>query len=295
MVISRITSGLGNQLFQYACGRAVSLRHGVPLKLDLGNFREFQNRRYGLDAFKIAAAEATPGEVRDALQTDTFWHRLTTPRARLRVLRERGFGFDETVLRAGPDAYLSGYWQSPKYFADCETQLRRELTWWMPPPAETRRFLGNMDEQTAVAVHVRRGDYVNNPGYAKRFGALPPGYYERALAYLAERVENLHAFVFSDEPAWVKIHFPKTVPLTAVEGNAATEDLRLMAACRYHVVANSTFSWWGAWLAPFPGKTVLAPDPFFQDPKLPDRDLVPADWVRIPTQKLPESFELSGS
>lgn len=282
MVISRITSGLGNQLFQYACGRAVSLRHGVPLKLDLGNFRDFQARRYGLDAFKIAAAEATTDEIRELLQTDTFWRRLTTPRARRRVLRERGFAFDETVLRAGPDVYLSGYWQSPAYFADCEITLRRELTWWMPPPTETVRILEKMDETTAVAVHVRRGDYVSNPGYAKRFGVLPPAYYERALGHLAERVEGLRAFVFSDEPAWVKIHFPENVPLTVVEGNPAAEDLRLMAACRYHVIANSTFSWWGAWLAPFPDKTVLAPARFFNDPNLPDRDLVPADWVRIP-------------
>lgn len=282
MVISRITSGLGNQLFQYACGRAVSLRHGVPLKLDLGNFGEHQNRRYGLDAFKIAATKATPDEVRGALQTDTFWHRLTTPRPQRRVLRERMFAFDETVLGAGPDVYLSGYWQSPKYFADVETQLRHELTWWMPPPAETLRLLQKMNDTVAVAVHVRRGDYVSNPGYAKRFGALPPTYYERALGYLAERVEGLHAFVFSDEPAWVKIHFPKNLPLTVVEGNPAPEDLRLMAACRHHVVANSTFSWWGAWLAPFADKRVLAPARFFNDPKLPDRDLVPEDWVRIP-------------
>mgnify|MGYP002778031754 CR=1 FL=1 len=281
MVISRITSGLGNQLFQYACGRAVSLRHGVPLKLDLQNFREFQARRYGLDAFNIRAEEATPDEVRKVLQTDTLWHRLTTPRARRRVLREQGFAFDETVLRAGPDVYLSGYWQSVKYFADAEAQLRRELTWWMPPLAETLRFLQKMDETAAVAVHVRRGDYVSNPGYARRFGALPPAYYERALGYLAERISTLHAFVFSDEPAWVKIHFPKTVPLTIVEGNPAAEDLRLMAACRYHVIANSTFSWWGAWLAPFADKTVLAPERFFNDPTLPDRDLVPREWVRI--------------
>lgn len=282
MVISRITSGLGNQLFQYACGRAVSLRQGVPLKLDLGNFRDFQNRRYGLDAFRIEATEATPDEIRELLNTDTFWHRLTTPPARRRVRHEQGFAFDETILQAGPDVYLSGYWQSPRYFADGEAALRRELTWWMPPPAETRRFLEKMDDRTAVAVHVRRGDYVSNPGYAKRFGALPPTYYERALGYLADRVEGLHAFVFSDEPAWVKIHFPQTVPLTIVEGNPATEDLRLMAACRYHVIANSTFSWWGAWLAPFPDKTVLAPARFFNDPNLPDRDLVPDDWVRIP-------------
>jgi len=283
MVISRITSGLGNQLFQYACGRAVSLRHGVPLKLDLGNFREFQTRRYGLDAFKIKATEATPDAIREFLKTDTHWHRLTTPRARRRVLRERGFAFDETVLHAGPDVYLSGYWQSPKYFDDCQEALRRELTWWLPPPAETLRFLEKMDETTAVAVHVRRGDYVSNPGYARRFGALPPAYYERALGYLADRVEGLRAFVFSDEPAWVKIHFPKKIPLTVVEGNPAPEDLRRMAACRYHVVANSTFSWWGAWLAPFADKTVLAPDRFFQDPNLPDRDLVPGEWVRIPS------------
>jgi hypothetical protein len=282
MVISRITSGLGNQLFQYACGRAVSLRHGVPLKLDLGNFREFQNRRYSLDAFKIEATEATPDEIRDLLKTDTFWHRLTTPRGHRHVLRERGFAFDETVLRAGPDVYLSGYWQSPRYFADAGTQLRRELTWRLPPPAETLRVLEKMDAETAVAVHVRRGDYVSNPGYAKRFGALPPAYYARALGYLAERVQGLHAFVFSDEPAWVKVHFPKTVPLIVVEGNPAPEDLRLMAACRSHVVANSTFSWWGAWLAPFPDKTVLAPVRFFNDPNLPDRDLVPENWVRIP-------------
>ncbi len=282
MVISRITSGLGNQLFQYACGRAVSLRHGVELKLDVQNFKDYKNRRYALDAFAIHATEATPDEVQAMLKTNTLWHRLTTPRARRRVLREQGMGFDEAVLRAGPDVYLSGYWQSPRYFQDVEPQLRGELTWRLPPPPESSRVLEKIGATTAVAVHVRRGDYVSNPEYAKRFGALPLVYYERALTHLGERFANLHAFVFSDEPDWIKANFPKKWPLTVVEGNAAPEDLRLMAACRCHVIANSTFSWWGAWLAPFADKIVLAPERFFYDPALPDRELVPDNWTRIP-------------
>ncbi len=281
MVISRITSGLGNQLFQYACGRAISLRHGVPLKLDLQNFQDYKNRRYALDAFALEATEATPDEVNEFLKNDTLWQRLTTPRARRRVRRETGFSFDETILRAGPDAYLSGYWQSPRYFEDTETELRRELVWRKSPPPSTQDFLEKIATTKAVAVHVRRGDYVSSPGYAKRFGVLPMAYYERALRYLAERETDLHAFVFSDEPGWVKVNFPRLIPFSVVEGNEATEDLRSMAACRRHVIANSTFSWWGAWLAPFSDKTVLAPARFFNDPTLPDRDLVPGGWVRI--------------
>lgn len=281
MVISRITSGLGNQLFQYACGRALSLRHGVPLKLDLQNFQDFKNRRYALDVFALEATEAAPEEVREFLKNDTLWQRLRTPRAKRRVRRETGLGFDETILRAGPDVYLSGYWQSPRYFEDVETELRRELVWRKPPRPSTQDFLEKISATKAVAIHVRRGDYVSNPGYAKRFGALPLAYYERALRHLAERETDLHAVIFSDEPVWVKVNFPRLIPFTVAEGNEATEDLRVMTACRRHVIANSTFSWWGAWLAPFPDKTVLAPARFFNDPILPDRDLVPEEWVRV--------------
>ncbi|MBC7893497.1 MAG: alpha-1,2-fucosyltransferase [Sphingobacteriaceae bacterium] len=281
MVISRITSGLGNQLFQYACGRALSLCQGVPMKLDLQNFQDFKNRRYALNALALKATEATPEEVNEFLKNDTPWQRLVMPRARRRVRRETGFGFDETLLRAGPDVYLIGYWQSPRYFEDVESEIRRELVWRIPPPPPTQAVLEKISAPKTVSIHVRRGDYVSNPGYAKRFGALPLTYYERALQYLAERETDLHGVIFSDEPAWVKATFPQLIPFTVVEGNEATEDLRLMTACRRHVIANSTFSWWGAWLAPFPDKTVLAPARFFNDSTLPDRDLVPEAWVRI--------------
>ncbi|MCY7350061.1 MAG: alpha-1,2-fucosyltransferase [Cytophagaceae bacterium] len=281
MVISRITSGLGNQLFQYACGRAVSLRHGVPLKLDLQNFTQHKNRRYALDAFAIEATEATPGEVRMALRYDTFWHRALTPRTHQRVLRERTMRVDPAVLQAGPEVYLAGYWQSPTYFEDVETEIRREFTWKIPFPPQSVRWLEQIDQKNAVAIHVRRGDYVSNPDYARRFGTLPLSYYERALRYLAERLEGLHGFVFSDEPDWVKANFPTTIPLTIVQGNTDTEDLRLMSACRYHVIANSTFSWWGAWLNPHADKLVLTPARFFHDPKLNTQDLLPERWIRV--------------
>lgn len=281
MVISRITSGLGNQLFQYACGRAISLRHGVLLKLDLQNFTQHKNRRYALNAFVIETPEATPREVREALRADTFWHRMLTTRSRQRVLRERTMRFDPAVLEAGPDVYLAGYWQSPKYFQDVDHEIRREFTWNKPPPPQSAVWLEEIDKRPAVSIHVRRGDYVSNPDYARRFGALPLNYYEHALRYLADRFEGLHGFVFSDEPEWVKANFPPTIPLTIIVGNPATEDLRLMAGCRHHVIANSTFSWWGAWLNPHPDKLVLTPKNFFHDPKLDTRDLLPEAWIKI--------------
>ena len=139
----------------------------------------------------------------------------------------------------------------------------------------------------AICVHIRRGDYVSDPATARVHELCPPAYYRKGLALAASRLARPKAFVFSDDPNWVRANFSAPVPMTVVDINApgdACWDLSLMAACRSFVIANSSLSWWAAWLGSAPEKRVIAPESWFKDPGKNTDDLIPAGWARISTE-----------
>lgn len=295
MIIVRLAGGLGNQMFQYALGRALALRHGVPLLLDLEPLQDrtprparqrFVFREYGLDLFAIVASVARRADV-------PFRHRLHGP-GRLRLMvdalarrllphpgLERSYRFDPRVLALGPDAYLDGYWQSPRYFAGIEERLRNELTLKATLSPATARLRDEIAGHAALCVNVRRGDFVASAFH----GVLDAEYYRAAVAHLRESVAIAHAYVFSDEPLWCAAHLRLPVPATVVghehAGDRFGEYLALMAACRHFVIPNSTFGFWAAWSGRHPDKQVVAPRRWFADPTIDTRDLVPEDWTRL--------------
>jgi len=285
--------GMGNQMFQYALGRHLSLRHGVPLKLDLSGFDAQAPgdtpRRYALGNFRITAEAATSEEVdrvtgraqrgaRRILRRLGRWLRDRTGSA---VVAERSMRFDPAVLDASPPAYLTGWWASPLYFRGIEETIRKDFALRNPPSgrnAELARFI--LDGES-VSVHVRRGDYVTNPATRRVHGVCSPEYYRQALASIKVQVPDVRAFAFSDEIAWVRENMVLDAPTTHVDVNGPDdghEDLRLMTLCRHHIIANSTFSWWGAWLCSHRAKKVIAPRRWSNDPAVDTRDLFPPDW-----------------
>lgn len=286
MIYIRLVGGLGNQLFQYACARAVALRHGVELVLDTRELsRGASHAIYGLDRFAIAArveADERLPPARNRLFLYALWR---TGFGRPRFLRERGLGVNPRVLAAGDDTYLHGYFQSQDYFSDALGKIRAELRIITPPSAENQAWLDRiMADEGAVSVHLRRGDYVKVKKGNATHGTCDESYYRAAIAAISAR-NNMRprAYVFSDDPDWARAHLDLGVE-TAVLGHNGPmqhyEDLRLMAACRHHVIANSTFSWWGAWLNPSLTKTVVAPKRWFAKEKLVNPDILPAGWIR---------------
>ena len=285
MIVVALNGGVGNQLFQYAAARALALRLGVPVGLDRRWYDGRRGRRYALDRFAIRPEPVDP----DALpfrDGRILGHLLSGLGGRFGIYRESGLAFDQRLLDLPDGSYLRGVFQCERYFADQEATIRRDLAFADPPDADSRATLEAIGGSLAVSLHVRRGDYVSNPRIATVHGTLAADYYRRAADLIAARCGGDPSFfVLSDDPAWAAENLQLGFPTRTVDHNddrQATEDLRLMAACRHHILANSSFSWWGAWLNPSAEKIVVAPRPWFRDRSLDDSSIVPERWIRLP-------------
>jgi|APLak6261664640_1056046.scaffolds.fasta_scaffold03361_2 hypothetical protein len=288
MLVTRIIGGLGNQMFEYATARAASLRVGVPLKLDLSGFETYSLHAYGLNNFNIVEDVARQsdyfiGSPKSLLERIKRYSRCIV---QLECYRENGLSFDSKVLELSDNTYLDGYWQCERYFLDFENQIRNDFSLRFTPDAVNQKYLDSINSVNAVSVHIRRGDYVSNSTVNEIHGVCGLDYYQRAVEYLRSHIqsENLHFFVFSDDPDWVKKNIDLGLATTFVSHNDASknyEDMRLMSACKHHIIANSSFSWWGAWLNSSKNKIVIAPDLWFLSPSLSSVDITPATWVRL--------------
>jgi len=199
-------------------------------------------------------------------------------------LKERGHHFQNLESPGSHKTiYLSGYWQSEKYFDDVSGIIREEFQLKNEPAGLNLELVRAMRGSQAVSLHVRRGDYVSNPIAASYHGVCSLEYYRTAIKLIEEKVANPKFYVFSDDIPWCKenLRFPQ--PATYVDHNSDEpfEDLRLMSFCKHFIIANSSFSWWGAWLSRNQEKIVLAPKKWFLTREKDDRDQVPANWIRI--------------
>lgn len=275
-------SGLGNQLFQYAAGRAVAERTNTRLRFDLSYIGHEPDRPYALGDFHIRA-EVVDGEPKELefIADHDAENAYVRDRFASTVVREDDVARDpERLTTAQPGTFLAGYWQCTRYFAGFEAQVRRELR-----PRKTKNLSAGRKRIAAVpesvAVHVRRGDYVSDEGSAATFGALDPDYYRHAAALVLEQRPNAEFFVFSDEPEWCRQSLDLPGPMHLISGeNEPFEDLMLMGACSDVIVANSTFSWWGGWLADRPGAIIVAPEVGFRVERLNNRRFYLDHWQR---------------
>lgn len=293
-IVARVNGGLGNQFFQYAMARALALRHDAELHLDLRFFN--RDGEHTARPFELALTNAR-FRIADAAMLERFSPEPATgaiARAARRVrqslssiqqVRERSFAFDPSATRIKGDTYVDGHWQSEKYFADHEAAIRAELSFKGPlsmRSSELERAIRN--EDCAVSVHVRRGDYVSQAAANAYHGTCEPAYYQQAMETLAQYHRASRYYVFSDDPAWARANVQFDAPVEFVDHNNGADswqDLQLMSRCRQHVIANSSFSWWGAWLNPARDKRVVAPRRWFRDPAIDTHDLIPASWSRI--------------
>jgi hypothetical protein len=291
-------------MFQYAAGRALALKTGSRLILDATVCTLPKARRaYALEGYALAAETRFDGYAYPPRQSAARFPAPQRPRwveRAAQVLRvpmpisraagansflvfaEDSFDFDADFWKCGPQTYLVGYWQSERYFSEVADVIRRELSYLRTPDAANALWLARIRACNAVCVHVRRGDYLL-PAHFGYHGLCSAGYYQRALRLIRQRVANPQFFVFSDDWSWCREHLADedTVIVDANKPDAGSDELRLMAACRHHVIANSSLSWWAAWLATSGGQIVVAPTPWFTHrPRTPD--LFPADWIVMP-------------
>ena len=294
MIITRLIGGLGNQMFQYALARSLALRAGREVLVDIAAYDTFKLFPYSLGDFNVVAGIARPEQVyflRRAAERGVgsiLARRIPAlrPLQRYHVVKEKHFHFDPAVLRLRGSLYLEGYWQSEKYFADHRDVIRADFQVRSPPDAFNAEMAQRIRAAgaNAVSLHIRRGDYITNPSANAFHGACEPAYYHAALEALAAHGVQPMVFVFSDDPEWARANLALQVPSTFVvqkDPARSFEDLRLMTLCSHHVIANSTFSWWGAWLGHNPHKRVVAPARWFRGSDWDTRDLIPSTWQRL--------------
>jgi hypothetical protein len=292
MIIVKLMGGLGNQMFQYALGRSLSHKLDVEFKMDLSWFSDAPvattKRNYELAAFCIKASPATSDDLHRLLGAGksklmNFMRNLNPFREKTFV-QERWFQFDPLILTVQDDVYLEGFWQSEKYFEDVMETLRSEFVLHQSLDDCGCQLESMIDGSESVSIHFRRGDYVTSESAKKLHGTCSLDYYRNAIAMLNTRISDPHFFIFSDDPSWVRNNFSLDFPSTFISQSGsrkACDDMHLMSKCRHHILANSTFSWWGAWLHGGKDNTVVAPKQWFIDGSINTSDLLPERWIRM--------------
>lgn len=302
MIIVKLYGGIGNQMFQYALGRHLAEKNSTFLKMDLTVYEMFKLRKYELHNFEIWQHIASIEEIETfKCENSTMLSRLVSKIGKRLgpklystsdfyqntiVVKEKQFYFDPSVLDMKGNIYLDGYWQSEKYFCSIRDILLREFTIKHKQDyinVELTKLICNTE---SVSLHIRRGDYVQNPLTKQVHGICSLDYYEKAVNFITKRKSNCQFYLFSDDPIWVLDNFKINHPTTIIDHNNAStnyEDLRLMSLCKHNIIANSSFSWWGAWLNNNPDKIVIAPKIWFADTEKNEQtiDLIPDKWIKV--------------
>ena len=292
MIVTKIIGGLGNQMFQYAAGRRAAYINKTLLKFDISGYKKqvgITPRKYMLDIFNICASIATKKEVslfnlhsKNRVQRNL--HRIILFFLRRHYLRQKTTGFTTELLTASDDSYLDGYWGSEKYFKDIENIIRKNFTFKDKPDEVNQQMISRIKNCDSVSIHIRRGDYVNDKKTNQFHGVCDLNYYLKAVVLISKKVKNPQFFVFSDDIEWAKQNLLLKFPCVYVDHNIGKkdyEDMRLMSHCKHNIIANSTFSWWGAWLNKNKNKIVIAPKKWFNDKTINTKDLIPNSWLKI--------------
>lgn len=289
MIIVKLSGGLGNQLFQYAAAKRLASIHNTELKLDITEFGSDKLRSFELDHFNIQQNFADDKDMRMFRERNKFkkiklFISNYFNKNKMIFVEERHFYFMDSILNSPDNVYLDGYWQSEKYFADITNIIRSDFTIKKPLEGINLEMAKKIKSvSSAISLHVRRGDYVSNLETNKYHGTCGLDYYHHAVSLLREKYDGAHFFVFSDDSQWVKQNLKLSAPVTFVHNSAETayEDMRLMSMCKHNIIANSSFSWWGAWLNDNPDKMVVAPRKWFNKREINTDDLIPDSWVKI--------------
>jgi len=282
MIITKLAGGLGNQMFQYAIARNLARKNfHTKIFLDISFLENsvqsdiFTKRDYELAEFNIKAYTTNI----DSLETKlTFTDKLL--KRDYIYIREKGLEFEDGVLRLRGNIFLEGHWASERYFSDIKNLLIKDFNLRTNGSEKYLEYLSRINKSRTVAIHVRRGDYITNKLANKFHGTCDIAYYQRSIDLIRERAKPDYLFVFSDDMGWCKKQFIGK-EFVFVEGTNAHEDMMLMKNCAHNIIANSTFSWWGAWLNENTNKIVIAPKSWFKDAKVEIKDLLPEGWIKL--------------
>ena len=297
MIVVKLMGGLGNQMFQYALGKRLSIDLNTPFKLDINYLNDrtprphnVTFRNYDLDIFKLNPAFADSKDLSgiDSVPPVKIFPRVVyTLKRRLKknIVTEPYFHFAPGILNVGADSYLDGYWQSDKYFKKYEDVLRQEFVFKYPLDNIAVVLAKKMIETNSVCIHARRADFVTNRHANKFHGVCGGDYFNKAIKYFEENAGKPTFYVFSDDIDWCKNNLRSNNEMIYVgdeyTGYKCSSYLQLMSCCKHFIISNSTFSWWAVWLNKNNDKIVVAPKYWFVNPKINTSDLIPPHWIRF--------------
>lgn len=285
MVIIEMSGGLGNQMFQYALYRKFESLH-KEVALDTSFFRSQQRlRKLEIGIFDIKYREITD---KDAAYIRGYgYHDSILDKIRYRIKPSRYFIYEDKIEMYQPEifdmneVYLSGYWQNEKYFSDIAEEIRKEFHFHSDMGKQNEEILCKLQMENSVSIHIRRSDYLSVENKDVYGNICTEKYYENAVAYIEDHVTKPYYYLFTDDVEWVKEHmnYPNMTIVEQNTGKNAYMDMYLMSQCKHNIIANSSFSWWGAWLNQNDSKIVLAPEKWFGNHKT--ADIICEGWIPI--------------
>lgn len=267
MIIVKLTGGLGNQMFQYAAGRATALCHHARLALDIRTLerKNWADRRYSLDCYNIQANIIRPNWL-----TILFLHQLKRPL------------FDKDIVKISDNTYMDGTWQNEGYFRDFRPQLLKDFTLKKPLSKKAVNFQRQIKQTNSVSLHIRRTDYLSEK-MSKIYTICGLDYYNAARITLEKKLSNPTYYIFTDDTRWAhrNLGFLRKKVFVSGDGIKDFEEIFLMSNCQHNIIANSSFSWWGAWLNKNKDKIVISPKKWFIDPVHEPEGLTMKGWTKI--------------
>ena len=285
MIYVRIRGGLGNQLFQYSAARSLADRLNVNLGLDTREYNAGSPFEMGLKHFNIRAEFNPKGLIKHRKNGFSKYILDIALGNHKNVYKETNLSFNNLFHSLPNKTYLKGYWQSEKYFENNQKNIFKDLQIITPQSKKNIKILENISKTNSVSLHIRRGDYVTNSAYNMKHGTCSLDYYKKSVDYLSKSLnKNFTIFAFSDDPEWVFKNLKLPMDIQFIEHNSSKknyEDLRLMSQCNHNIIANSSFSWWGAWLNRSPKRTIISPKKWYVDKNIKNIDIIPNNWIKI--------------
>lgn len=292
--IVKFNGGLGNQMFQYAFGCALAGKLQSDILFDFAFFEDVKaienvaSRVFELEVFDIKCEPATKEDLNKVKKPqphsklERFLMKRFPKAFGINYIQDKNaFVYNKNLLEDDNYIYYEGYFQNERYFKHLKYKLLMDFSIKIPLDERNQAVLDKISEANSVSIHIRRGDYVNLDYVNKIHGVCSLDYYQRAIDYIAKNTQNPHFFVFSDDIEWVIKNLKIDYPFTLVDfnHNKGWFDMNLMKNCKHNIVANSSFSWWGAWLNQNPDKIVIAPKKWMN--KKQKCDIVPKEWVKL--------------
>jgi len=290
MLIVKLFQGFGNQMFQYAYGRSIASRYNKTVKFDLGWFKENSaHRAFMLNSLNVTYECATVEEIYDTKTCngrniiEYKWNLLRNaiaPYYRKSVIIENSNTcFDTHLLKTNSNSYIEGYFASENYFIPIADLLKKEFKFKTQPSELNKCKMQEMQQRNAVCISLRRGDFLQHSIH----NVCGLDYFDRSIEYLNQRITDSYFYIFSDDNAWATENFKTDFPHEFVTHNYPNfiEDFRLMQVCKHHIIPNSTFSWWAAWLAEQDGSIIIAPNKWLNSETIDYSKVVPLRWIKM--------------